>query len=75
VYQNENEISVMLNYKSPVVQINLLNVSGQEIEQQLQGVIITNNSYTFAKSNLATGVYFIQVISKNQVLSKKIVVQ
>jgi hypothetical protein len=75
VYQNENEISVMLNYKSPVVKINLLNVSGQEIEQQLQGVIITNNSYTFAKSNLATGVYFIQVISKNQVLSKKIVVQ
>ncbi|MFZ9846707.1 MAG: T9SS type A sorting domain-containing protein [Flavobacteriales bacterium] len=74
VYETQDEINVMLNYKAPISQIMLIDVNGQVINQQLQGVIQSKNVFAFSKSNLASGVYFVQVVSANEVLSKKFVV-
>lgn len=75
VYQNDDDISVVLDYKLPITQIKLIDINGQELAAKLQGVLITNNSYIFNKSNLSVGVYFIQVVSTNEIISKKIVVR
>ncbi len=71
IYQNENEILVALKYRNAAVQTFLYDVNGNQVSN---GIIYTKNAVSFSKSNLASGVYMVQVISANQVLSKKIVV-
>jgi hypothetical protein len=71
VIQNENEIVVTLNYKNASVQTYLYDMNGNQL---VNGIIFSKNTVSFSKNNLASGVYMVQVVSANQVLSKKVFV-
>ncbi len=74
VYENDNDILVVLNYRNPIFQIVLLDINGKQLNQNIEGILYSKNTFSFSKNNFASGLYVVQVVSANQVLSKKIFV-
>jgi len=72
VFDNGEVIVVQLNLKAKAVKTSLLDMNGKPTENAIQGVLYSDNSLTFSKTNLVPGIYIVQVVSQNQVYSKKV---
>ena len=66
-----NDRRINIDSEMEVDEIQLININGQ-LMQQIQKPTRTNNTYTI--ENLPSGFYFIKISSKNQSITKKVIV-
>lgn len=60
------------NYYEPSVQIKIIDINGREIlNKELQ---VTNYKITVSTENISNGVYILQVLSKNQIAQKRLII-
>ncbi|NQX84919.1 MAG: T9SS type A sorting domain-containing protein [Flavobacteriaceae bacterium] len=70
----KSEIQIAHNLSSEG-NINLLDLLGRNVKQLYEGNLASSRNKSFSLAELPKGVYFIQISSENQTLSKKIVKQ
>ncbi|MCX6294689.1 MAG: T9SS type A sorting domain-containing protein, partial [Bacteroidetes bacterium] len=69
---NKFTVDFMLSKASPV-KINVMNISGQIVYTEEIEALPGNNKKEISLSKNASGIYYLQLITNNEVINKKII--
>ena len=69
-------MNITLNLSNTIdASVKLLDLNGKIITSQSLGLISDNKTFSIPTDNLTSGLYFVQIASKNGIVSKKIAIQ